>query len=1366
MSYLYHPPSIRKAVSLLLLLGLLVAAVSVNAQLQTFIRIDTSTVTHSVSDSNATIVAPDLIIDSPDDLDGASVSINNGFLTAEDRLEIGGNTSGTTNGIAYDYNATTGVMTLTGTAPGATYQAVLRQVAYNNTNSASPNLSDREISFNLGTQLFSPFTGHFYEVVFTSQDITWTSAFNIANSSTLFGLQGYLVTLTSAEEDAFVVEKLEGAEGWIGASDDPAFHTGNPNGDKVWMWVNGPEDGLVFTFQNGYRANQSNQPGIGVQSVPNGVYENWRRSSDCDNNEPNDFADGDCPANSSQDGEAGNEDYAHLLPNGEWNDYPVDRKRLRAYIIEYGGSTGDPNVVVVDTVTVNVVEADIVPPTLATTDALFPAPGANDAPVTGEFRVTFDEPVSPGTGTIEIYEAGNPTPVDTIDISNASFDGPNVTFTPTAPLEPGTDYYVNITDGAITDTSDNDFPGITDDSTWAFTTRPFNGGSALNPGDVAIVGYSADDNTFSFGVFVDVPTGTEIKFTDNGWEADDEFRPGEGIVTFTATKTIPAGTVITPANAADFGVLVVSGNFDLSEDGDQLLAYQGDDDAPNFIFGISVNGDWQNDAVNDNTSKLPDSLTEGTSAVALPEEDNYGFTGIISGTRDEILNAIGDPTNWQGDEDNPVGSPFGFTITNIGSIDSTGPVVDNTAPRTPANNATDVPLRPTFTLTFSEPIQAGTGDITIFDENGNPVATIPPNDFTVSVGGTSVSFTPPNDLNPNTTYYVGISGNAIEDTAGNRFGGIDDPNDWRFTTIATNDTTAPFITSTTPTNNQTGVSINTTVVLNFSEPVTFTALPTFTCDGQGRSGTVAPSNGNQTFTGTPNAPLPENATCVLTIPTNIVVDGAGNELQDNDGNVNGSYVLTFTTGELPRIVSLSPANGATNVAPSANIVITFSEPVVATPGSTALICQPGNLDVGTSVSVSGGGTIYTGTPNNPLPRGATCTINIPVNSVVDGDNNSLVDTDGTPNGTYVYTFSTEPVPEPLPQILSTSPANGAQNVKVDANIVFNLSEFVSGSPSTLICQPGNQQFGYGVTPNLAALTYTINPNGNLPFDATCTFQVNLVNALDADNNRLLDTDGVDDGFYNLTFQTEAAPQILSTNPTQGQQNVSVDANIEVTLNEPVNGPGTTLVCQPGGGIGYTDSFNFGQNLYTLNPNAPLPYDALCTLRVIIANTSDADGNRLLDNDSNPGDGFYNLSFRTEPQPLPFVVSTTPTQGASGVSPNSTIVVNLSEPMTPAGVPVPLTCGGTRIFYTPAVTGASQYTLTPNTPLTAGTSCTLSIPTNAVRDGDGNFLTDTDGNPNNAYELTFTVAGSAAAAQVQPEAAAVTAEAAPVIESAE
>ncbi|MCD4669994.1 MAG: hypothetical protein K8S14_06070 [Actinomycetia bacterium] len=177
----------------------------------------------------------------------------------------------------------------------------------------------------------------------------------------------------------------------------------------------------------------------------------------------------------------------------------------------------------------------------------------------------------------------------------------------------------------------------------------------LLPGDIAIIGMNSDNpDEFSFVSLIDIEQNTVIKFTDNGVHPDGSFRSTEGICTWTAGADISKGDIITYSSSGGFSA---TGGFALAAAGDQLIAYQGDEASPVFIYAIQTNStQWQADATSAQTSALPPGLVNGVTAVAVGrtpsptgEWDNSVYDmSVTNGTREEILAAIGDAGNWNG----------------------------------------------------------------------------------------------------------------------------------------------------------------------------------------------------------------------------------------------------------------------------------------------------------------------------------------------------------------------------------------------------------------------------------------------------------------------------------------------------------------------------------------------------------------------------------------------------------------------------------------------------------------------------------------------------------------------------------------------
>ena len=212
------------------------------------------------------------------------------------------------------------------------------------------------------------------------------------------------------------------------------------------------------------------------------------------------------------------------------------------------------------------------------------------------------------------------------------------------------------------------------------------GQTTLTPGDIIIIGLQADTpKTFRFVPLVDLDAGTEIYFTDSGWQGSN-FRATEGALLYTAPIAITAGTnILYTGSGGDYGDFVRdnaaglgSNGVNLSASGDQVIALQGTAASPTFIFAIQSNStEWQVGSNDANQSDLPTGLTAGETALALgvgsgaeSEYDNIYYSGITAGTKAVILAAIAESSNWVGNDSTGTMISSNFTI-------STASVVEN-----------------------------------------------------------------------------------------------------------------------------------------------------------------------------------------------------------------------------------------------------------------------------------------------------------------------------------------------------------------------------------------------------------------------------------------------------------------------------------------------------------------------------------------------------------------------------------------------------------------------------------------------------------------------------------------------------------------
>ena len=165
-----------------------------------------------------------------------------------------------------------------------------------------------------------------------------------------------------------------------------------------------------------------------------------------------------------------------------------------------------------------------------------------------------------------------------------------------------------------------------------------------------------------------------------------------------------------------------------------------------------------------------------------------------------------------------ISSPTAFNFTTAGTppSDTTAPTLSAT---TPADNATGVAVGSNLALTFNESVQAGSGNIEIYNANGTIAKTIAVTDGTqVSFSGNQLTVNPTTDLAAGSGYYVRMSSGVVRDLANNNFAGISSSTTFNFTTSAV-DTTAPTLQSTTPADDATGVAVGSNIVLTFDEAI-------------------------------------------------------------------------------------------------------------------------------------------------------------------------------------------------------------------------------------------------------------------------------------------------------------------------------------------------------------------------------------------------------------------------------------------------------------------------------------------------------------------------------------------------------------------
>ena len=191
---------------------------------------------------------------------------------------------------------------------------------------------------------------------------------------------------------------------------------------------------------------------------------------------------------------------------------------------------------------------------------------------------------------------------------------------------------------------------------------------------------------------------------------------------------------------------------------------------------------------------------------------------------------------------------------------------------------------------------------------------------------------------------------------------------------------APLVDSTTPSSGATGVAPGTDITIKFSEPVNVTdAWYAISCTLSGSHTAVTSTSDNTTFTLGPDADFTPGESCTVTLEADYITD---QDINDPYDNMSSDYAWSFTVDAAPTVSSTDPGSGATDVATTANIGITFNEAVNATGTWYTISCL---LSGSHTTTVSGGPTIWTLDPDADFTPGESCTVTVLAAQITDQD---------------------------------------------------------------------------------------------------------------------------------------------------------------------------------------------------------------------------------------------------------------------------------------------------------------------------------------------------------------------------------------------
>ena len=266
-------------------------------------------------------------------LSAAAVSVEEGYVAGTDTLAC---TVCAANSLTATFDPVAGALRITGAATLDVYTKAVASVAFT---TSSVDGKPRRLTYNYGPGLASSASGHLYQRLAAAacpNGCRWEDAQTACGepAKDVLGMSGYLATLTSPEENAFVARKVPGG-GWMGAVDLT---------EGAWRWTTGPE-GLQggqacadYTAASGPGRTACNVFPTGGPSAPcTGA------GKECDNGllvgrgqgfsfDPAAYAGWD----SGEPSEPG-KDYGYVDAEGRWSSKPYDAAGVDAFVCEWGG---------------------------------------------------------------------------------------------------------------------------------------------------------------------------------------------------------------------------------------------------------------------------------------------------------------------------------------------------------------------------------------------------------------------------------------------------------------------------------------------------------------------------------------------------------------------------------------------------------------------------------------------------------------------------------------------------------------------------------------------------------------------------------------------------------------------------------------------------------------------------------------------------------------------------------------------------------------------------------------------------------------------------------------------------------------------
>lgn len=586
----------------------------------------------------------------------------------------------------------------------------------------------------------------------------------------------------------------------------------------------------------------------------------------------------------------------------------------------------------------------------------------------------------------------------------------------------------------------------------------------------------------------------------------------------------------------------------------------------------------------------------------------------------------------------------------------TGTSMDTDAPEVVnhglSGNVDEVALNSVINISFNEPLSEVclSGDTVQLSNSSGAVAV----SWSLSSDKQTLKVYAEDDLVANSDYQLTLNG--LCDLAGQTL----DNYQLNFTTGTARDTSGPSVIAITPSHGSTDVGVDSSIRVEFSEVLDPVSFVNRVASGHARvyaaTGNVAGEwdvNGSVVVF-TPTNPLP-GATRVTTYL---------NDIEDQSGNDSSYRTYYFNTAATlddvsPVVTSVVPADGAMDVGPNNDVVLTFSESLNSADINSYnfVVYNQGSLIRPTVYHSRDGRTV---TLRSTWPSNAVLTV-VVTGNVRDLSGNYLTD--------YASVFTTAVVDtdRSRPSVSRVYPSSGATNVPADSSITLYTNEVMNESSleeAIHVAQNGVLIGGtLTVTGSGRAIVFT--PQEALTEGAL--IQVYLDSTATDDSGNALNSYESSFRVATPTATAGVRPVPIGYSPHSYQEDAPLNPTIQIAFNQAIDEgslSGRVLLTKQSGGGEIAATVTVEQSsIVQIVPDTLLDAETDYYVRLDY---------RIEDMDGDQSGSWRYLYFSTGSDAVaddqqPQVVAMSPPDGTTDVALNPRVHVRFDEAINPIGV---------------------------------------------------------------------------------------------------